>query len=105
MHIGNAKLGYVNKHHCTAELSMFIGEKTLWGKGFATETVYNLTKYGFNVLELERIQAGCYEENLVSLHIFLKLRYTVEGFFRRHVNSKGRRSGCFWLGILKDEFV
>ncbi len=104
-HIGNAKLGFINDHYARAELSLFIGEKTLWGKGLAGEVVRSLTAYGFERLKLERIQAGCYEENLASLHVFLRAGYTVEGFFRSHVACGGRRSGCFWLGILRREFV
>ena len=104
-HIGNAKLGNVNLHHARAELSLFIGDKSCWGKGYATEIVHTLTAYGFDDLGLERIQAGCYEKNLQSLRIFLNAGYTVEGFFRHHVMDNNRPSGCFWLGILKHEFI
>jgi ribosomal-protein-alanine N-acetyltransferase len=104
-HIGNAKLGNVSPHHARAELSLFIGEKSCWGKGLGVEIVHALTAYGFEHLGLQRIQAGCYEKNLQSLRIFLNTGYTVEGFFRRHVMDNGRPSGCFWLGILKHEFI
>ncbi|MDO8776002.1 MAG: GNAT family N-acetyltransferase [Burkholderiaceae bacterium] len=104
-HIGNAKLGNVNLHHARAELSMLIGEKSCWGKGLGTEVVQALTGYGFERLGLKRVQAGCYEKNLQSLRIFLNTGYTVEGFFRHHVMDNGRPSGCFWLSILKHEFI
>lgn len=105
MHIGNAKLGNVNLHYARAELSLFIGEKLFRGKGLGKEVVQALTRYGFENLGLERVQAGCYQGNLQSLKIFLSAGYTVEGFFRNHVIDNGRPSGCFWLGILKNEFV
>jgi [ribosomal protein S5]-alanine N-acetyltransferase len=104
-HIGNSKLGNVNLHHARAELSMFIGDKSCWRNGFATEVVQALTAYGFERLNLKRIQAGCYEKNLQSLRIFLNVGYTIEGFLRHHVMDNGRSSGCFWLGILKNEFI
>ena len=35
-HIGNIKLGPINYVHKTGEISYFIGEKKLWGKGIMT---------------------------------------------------------------------
>lgn len=103
-HIGNAKLGFINPLYKKAQLSLFIGEQSCWNHGFAGEVVRTLTDFGFNGLGMERIEAGCYEENLASLRVFLKAGYTVEGFMRSHVVSNGVRSGCFWLGILKNEW-
>lgn len=102
-HIGNTKLGFINRFHGTGQLSLFIGEKLCWGKGLAAEIVQGLTEYGFNQLGLERIEAGIYEDNLASLRAFLKVGYNVDGFFRSHVVSNNRRTGSFWLGILKHE--
>lgn len=104
-HIGNAKLGFINQTHARGELSMFIGVKSCWGKGFATEVVRSITEYGFEHLGLERIQAGCYEEHIASLSVFKKVGYQVEGLLREHVISNGHRTGCFWLGILKNELT
>lgn len=104
-HIGNVKLGLINRLHCRGQISLFIGEKTLWGKGLAHEVVQAVTKYGFECVGLDRLEAGCYEENLSSLRVFLSVGYTIEGFFRSHVlNASGKRTGCFWMGILKHEF-
>lgn len=105
VHIGNAKLGFINHFHSTAQLSLFIGEKSCWGKGLAFEIVHGLTEYGFKQLGLERIEAGVYEDNLASLRVFLKVGYNVDGFLRSHVVSNNRRTGSFWLGILKNELT
>ena len=52
-HIGNIKLGFINRHHNTAQLSLFIGEKECWGKGYATEAIKCITQWGFNILGLK----------------------------------------------------
>jgi len=104
-HIGNVKLGFVNDIHSRGQISLFIGDKKLWGQGFGREIVSAITKYGFDEACLERIEAGCYEGNLSSLRVFLSVGYTVEGFFRSHaVSDSGQRMGCFWMGMLKHEF-
>ena len=105
VHLGNAKLGFINKVHGSGQLSMFIGDKSVWGKGLATEIVRSLTEYGFTHLGLERIQAGCYEEHEASLRVFKKVGYQVEGLFRDHLMFKGRRSNCVWMGILRHELT
>ncbi len=103
-HLGNAKVGFINRQYDTAELSLFIGEKAYWKQGFGQEIVRALTAHAFGELQLERVQAGCYEDNLASLRAFLRVGYAVEGFYRRHVVLDGRRMGVFRLGMLKDEF-
>lgn len=102
-HIGNIKLGFINTNHRTGQLSFFIGEKSYWGKGFATESIRSLTKWGFDELRLERIEAGCYDTNMGSLRAMLKAGYSVEGFFRNSVDFEGSRIGCFWLGITQND--
>lgn len=103
-HIGNAKIGFINPIHKHGQFSLFVGEKKYWGKGYSSELVKAVTKHGFDVLGLNRIEAGCYEDNLASLKIFLKAGYTVEGFKRNHVVQNDRYTGCFWLGVLRHEY-
>ena len=43
-HIGNIKLGFINTRHSSCQLSLFIGEKSQWGKGFATESIQTVTQ-------------------------------------------------------------
>lgn len=103
-HIGNVKVGFINSHYQHGQLSLFIGEKSCWGQGLSSELVGAVTRYAFSALGLNRIEAGCYEENLASLRVFLKCGYTVEGFLREQVVLNGRRMGVFKLGVLKHEY-
>lgn len=102
-HIGNAKIGAINMRHRVGQSSMFIGDKSQWGTGVGSEVMYAITKYGFNELGLERIEAGCNELNLASLKMLLKTGYSVDGFLRNHALFEGRRVSCFWMAILKNE--
>lgn len=102
-HIGNAKLGFINTIYKRGQISLFIGDKSYWGKGIGYQVVHALTEFGFTQLGLHRIEAGCYANNQASLRVFLKAGYTVEGFMREHVMSDGKFVGCFWLGKLASE--
>lgn len=103
-HIGNIKLGPISRHHHSAQLSLFIGETSLHGQGYATEAISAVTDWAFGALGLKRVEAGCYSENLGSLRAFLKAGYTVEGFRRAsHVTADGRRCGSFWFARLAED--
>jgi RimJ/RimL family protein N-acetyltransferase len=103
-HIGNAKIGPIRREHETAEISLFIGEKSSRGKSYGKEVIHCLTKYGFESLRLARIEAWCYEKNIGSLRAFLSLGYSLEGFMKKKYISDGVRCGAFAMGMLREEF-
>lgn len=104
-HIGNIKLGPINRHHASAQLSLFIGERVAHGQGYGTEAIERVTRWAFEAAGLSRVEAGCYEDNLASLRAFLKAGYTVEGFRRKAVvSAEGRRIGAFWFSCLAAEY-
>jgi RimJ/RimL family protein N-acetyltransferase len=39
-----------------AELDLYIGEKDCWGKGYGTEAIRLICRYGFDRMRLHRIQ-------------------------------------------------
>lgn len=104
-HVGNIKIGFINWLYKSGQVSFFIGNKALWGHGYASEAITLMNRLGFCELGLERLEAGCYESNLASLRALMKCGYSVEGFFRKSVVLGGRRESCFWLALLKSETV
>jgi RimJ/RimL family protein N-acetyltransferase len=78
-HIGNIKLGPINKDHRFAHIGFLIGEREFWKQGIATEAVNMILRYAFETLKLHKVLAGCYENNLASLRIFKKTGFKKEG--------------------------
>jgi [ribosomal protein S5]-alanine N-acetyltransferase len=103
-HIGNIKLGPINTHHNYAEIGLMIGDKDSWGKGFASKAVSMITQFGFNQLKLDKINAGCYENNIGSKKAFERSGYKVEGFLRGQVKSVNGREGIWKMGCLPSDF-
>ena len=60
IHIGNIKIGPIDVNNKSAELSYFIGDKSFWGQGYATEAINLCVDYCFETLGLRKIQAGCF---------------------------------------------
>jgi RimJ/RimL family protein N-acetyltransferase len=83
-HIGNIKLGPINRIHRFADVSLLIGERDCWRAGYATEAIRALTAFAFNVLNLNKLRAGCYSANRGSEKAFLKAGFRREGLLKNH---------------------
>lgn len=103
-HIGNIKLGPINPYHKYADVSLFIGDKNYWGKGFATEAIKLITDYGFKSLKLNKICASAYEENIGSINAFKKCGYLQEGLLNKKYISNGKYTNTVVLGIIAEDF-
>jgi ribosomal-protein-alanine N-acetyltransferase len=79
LHIGNLKLGPIDRNHRSADLGIMIGEKSSWGHGYATEAIALATEYAFEKLSLHKVTAGCYEVNEASRRAFAKAGFREEG--------------------------
>ena len=73
----------------SAELGYWVGEE-YWGRGIATEAVKLVLHYGFNNLNLIRIQAGVYEHNTSSMRVLIKNGFEKEGVLRKAVIKNDR---------------
>ena len=84
--IGRIDLGgFVNKK--VGEVSYYIWEK-FWGNGFAAEAVRGVVEFGFNDLELERIQAIVDVRNIASEKVLVKAGFEKEGVLRKYPLGK-----------------
>jgi RimJ/RimL family protein N-acetyltransferase len=102
LHIGNVKLGPIDWIHRRAEIGILVGEKNLWGKGYATETIRLVVDYAFRVLDLHKVTAGCYANNLGSQRAFEKVGFRVEGSRKSHLLWEGSYVDLVLLGIVNE---
>ena len=78
-HIGNVGLHQIEKIHRSAEFGIVIGEKSYWNQGYGTEATRLTVKYGFEVLNLNRISLLVYETNPRAAHIYEKAGFVHKG--------------------------
>jgi len=78
-HIGNIKIGPINWIHRFADVSLVIGDKKSWGKGFGSEAIKLVVEYSFKKLNLHRLSAGIYSNNVGSIKAFEKAGFKEEG--------------------------
>lgn len=101
-HIGNIKLGPINPNHAYADVSYFIGEKTAWGQGFATDAIQLVTRFAFDQLHLHRIQAGLYASNIGSGRALEKAGYRLEAVFKKQLRLGSHWEDHLWYSILRE---
>src|SRR5262249_11823943 len=89
-HIGNIKLGPINRNHLYADISYFIGERSAWCRGYASEAIQLVTQFAFAQLKLHRVQAGLYANNIGSAKALEKAGYHFEAVFRKQLRFDSR---------------
>jgi len=75
-----------------------------WGKGYATEAVKAVLRFGFETLELHRIEAGCAIANVGSIKVLEKSGMALEGRRREILPLKSGWSDNFSYAILESDY-
>lgn len=102
LHVGNLRIGALDRVHRTATLALFIGEKAAWGSGLGTEAIALATRYAFAQLDLRKLTARCYAVNLGSIRAFEKAGWTREGIQRGQFICEGEEVDGVWLGRVRE---
>jgi [ribosomal protein S5]-alanine N-acetyltransferase len=75
-----------------------------WDRGFATESLNAVLKFGFEILNLHRIECGCSAHNAASYRVMEKAGMTREGIKRQHLPLDDEWHDAYIYAILKEEF-
>ena len=103
-HIGSAGLHNIDWIHRTADIGIVIGRKKMWGKGYGKLAWNMVTRYGFHVLNLNRIGAIVLKGNIASLRSAQASGFRIEGMLREFLFKNGAYHPAFILSALKNEF-
>lgn len=74
------------------------------GKGYVTEIVATLLKYGFETLSLNSICAVIDPDNIASEKVLQKNNFKKEGHFKQDILFDGRFLDSVYYAILKSEY-
>ena len=104
-HIGGLGFHQIDWRNRTGEVGIFIGEKALWGRGFGTEAMRALVAWGFQELNLHRVQLRVYEDNARAIRSYEKLGFKLEGRLRQDRFHQGRYFDTLMMGLLRGELA
>lgn len=101
-HIGECQVVIDDKG--AAELSVLIGRKDLWHRGYGTSTVMTLLDQVFNSHRLERAWVSVPEDNVPALGLFRKLGFSNEATRELCTRRDGSKLYACIMAITAREF-
>lgn len=93
----------IEPKHSHAEIGYWVGVP-YWGRGFCTEAVSSVLKYGFEERDLNRIYATHFMRNPASGRVMQKNGMVYEGCLRQHVRKWDAYEDLVQYGILQVEW-
>lgn len=88
----------------SAMLTISIGDKDYWGRGYGTDATLTLCGYGFAELNLHRIELFVFAEHASAIHIYEKCGFSHEGRLREGTYRHGQHHDLLLMGLLREEF-
>jgi len=86
------------------DMTIIIGERDAWGKGYGTEAGHLLLDYAFRRLGFHRISVGVVGFNKRALKFWESLGFKKEGIERDEYYYDNEYSDGVMMSILEDEF-
>jgi RimJ/RimL family protein N-acetyltransferase len=104
VHIGNCGLHHGRPEDRWSELGIMIGEKEYWNRGYGTDAMLTLVRFGFEQMNLHRIALGVFEFNDRAQAVYTKVGFVEEGRERHAYYQDGRYWDVIRMSILREEW-
>jgi ribosomal-protein-alanine N-acetyltransferase len=101
--IGSCGFVSRNSQRQAAEIGYWLG-RPYWGNGYAAEAARALVRFGFEQMELQRVEAKCFLENRAGQRVIEKIGMTYEGIDRSET-IKGDCPELKLYGVSKQEWA
>ena len=102
--IGVIELFHLDETDGSAGMGIVIGEKSLWGQGYGTDSLNALLDFGFGELRLERIWLEVNDDNVRGKRSYEKCGFKLEGTQRHAMYRDGQYRDIDLMSILRDEW-
>ena len=102
--IGTSRISKLNQYAGTADVGIMIGDRSFWGRGYATEALRMICNHLFTKVRLRKLTAGAMANNHAMLSVFEKLGFVVEGKLRLQDRLDDNYIDHFLLGCFREEF-
>jgi RimJ/RimL family protein N-acetyltransferase len=103
--IGSTSLNSINAKDHNATFGIAIGEKEYWSKGYGTDAAKLIIRYGFEQLNLYRINSGALGFNERSIKMHRKIGFVEEGRQRQAIFKNGAFHDHVLFGVLRSEWL
>ena len=101
--IGGVGLQSASPENRSAVLGIEIGETTFWDGGYGSDTMRTVCRFGFEMMNLHRIELEVYAANVRAQHVYEKIGFVVEGRRREALYKFGRYQDVVVMGLIEGE--
>lgn len=103
--IGSCGFYRMNPEHRRGEIGYNMSNESYKRKGLMSEAAVRILQYGFDTLQLYRIEAFASPDNEASLKILAKLGMKYEGLMRGHFLKNGVYEDSACYAVLREEYA
>lgn len=86
-------------NHRNGWIGIGLGERDTWGRGYGTDAMRLIVRYGFQELDLYRITLTVFTYNPRAVRSYEKVGFEVEGRLRQALHKDGRRADILVMGL------
>jgi RimJ/RimL family protein N-acetyltransferase len=102
--IGTIGFQFIEATNRQATFGIGIGEKDFWNNGYGTEAARLFIKYGFEQLNLNRVNSNVFDFNVRSQKMHLKIGFKQEGLRRQAKFVNGSYHDVVEYGLLREDW-
>jgi RimJ/RimL family protein N-acetyltransferase len=102
--VGNTGIHAIDRFNRRGETGLMIGDRSAWGRGYASEAVRLRTRFAFEELNLERLGSESLVENLAMHRALEKSGYQKIGRKRRYFFKGGQWHDVYVFEVLREEW-
>lgn len=103
-YLGEAVLNEIDWLNRSASFRIALASEKLFGRGYGTEAIRLILAYGFQTLNLHRIELEVYDFNPRAQHVYEKVGFVHEGVRRDVLLWDGAYQNAIVMSILEDEY-
>lgn len=103
LHIGNIKIGPINFYNRNTQISYIVGNKNLWGTGIATSVISYIVNYCFESLDLHKVSALTYSNNIASQKVLIKNNFIKEAIIKKQLFFENKFVDMFYFSKFRDD--
>ena len=89
LHIGNVKIGPIDRINGVSDLVTVIGDRRFWGKGIATEAIELASNLAFSLLGIRKLCGSIISNNLGSIKSYTRAGWHIECIRKNQFQVKG----------------
>lgn len=103
--LGNCSIFDISPTSRTCTVGIYIGEPSEWGKGYGTDAMNVLVRFGFMDLNFNRIELNVFSYNSRAIKAYENVGFVRDGILREALYRDGTYHDVHVMSILRREWL